>query len=242
MLVMVTVGILALIVVWVLGYQPRIVVDLLTRSQDRILFRVPTDRDLVALTLDDGPSPELTGDLLDVLARHGARATFFVLGEKAARHPELIARIRAEGHEIGNHMMTNRRALLMGTEAFRREVVEADRVLGTTARQENLWAGTQGPAGSRFLRPGSGWIRLGQMRVVEELGYRYCLGSVYPSDGPIGHVGWTRWFVLRKVRRGDILILHEGSARRRVVLTVLEKVLPELRRRGLRVVSVGELA
>ena len=57
----------------------------------------------MALTFDDGPDPEHTPRLLEVLARHGAKATFFMVGARAARHPELVARVAAEGHEIGNH-------------------------------------------------------------------------------------------------------------------------------------------
>ena len=66
-------------------------------------FAVATDERLMALTFDDGPDPEHTPRLLEVLARHGAKATFFMVGARAARHPELVARVAAEGHEIGNH-------------------------------------------------------------------------------------------------------------------------------------------
>ena len=70
---------------------------------------VGTGENLMALTFDDGPDPDWTPRLLDLLARHGAKATFFMVGSRAARHPELVARVAAEGHEIGNHTGTIRR-------------------------------------------------------------------------------------------------------------------------------------
>lgn len=221
------IALLGIVVCWLLIDPPRWLIRLVSRMAPRVLFSVPTDRPRVALTIDDGPSPELTGAILDILRKHGAHATFFVLGERAARHPELIVRIREEGHEIGNHMMADRRALLLGMDAFRREVTEAARVLG--------------PDASRLFRAGSGWMRPAQRRLVEELGYRACLGSVYPHDVVHRSGRVTRWFMLRKVRPGDIVILHEGDERRRGVLRALDEALPEMSRRGLEVASVGKL-
>ena len=64
---------------------------------------VRTSAPAAALTLDDGPDPETTPAVLDLLGRAGAKATFFLVGARAARHPELVARIAAEGHAVGNH-------------------------------------------------------------------------------------------------------------------------------------------
>lgn len=68
-----------------------------------VLRRAPTDQPDVALTFDDGPHPTLTPQLLDILADRGARATFYVIGRNAARYPDILRRMVAEGHEIGNH-------------------------------------------------------------------------------------------------------------------------------------------
>ena len=68
-----------------------------------MLSTAPADGRALYLTFDDGPNPAHTGRVLDLLAQHDARATFFVLGEQAERHPELMRRIAAEGHALGNH-------------------------------------------------------------------------------------------------------------------------------------------
>lgn len=73
----------------------------------RVHRRFNTDRREVWLTIDDGPDPQDTPPILDLLAAHGARATFFVIGEKAARYPELILAIIAAGHEVGHHTQTH---------------------------------------------------------------------------------------------------------------------------------------
>ena len=67
------------------------------------ILRVRTQEPAVALTFDDGPHPEDTPPLLDLLARHKAKATFFVVGKSVRRHPELVERLAAEGHALGNH-------------------------------------------------------------------------------------------------------------------------------------------
>src|SRR5438045_4406561 len=72
-----------------------------------ILYRVKTREALVALSFDDGPHATFTPEVLEILERHGAKATFFLIGERAGRHPELVERIRAAGHEIGNHCWRN---------------------------------------------------------------------------------------------------------------------------------------
>ncbi|MEJ6394725.1 polysaccharide deacetylase family protein [Gymnodinialimonas sp. 2305UL16-5] len=73
------------------------------RGVDATVTRVPTAQPLVAMTFDDGPHPNLTPQLLDMLRARGIRATFYVIGRNAARYPQILQRMVAEGHEIGNH-------------------------------------------------------------------------------------------------------------------------------------------
>lgn len=83
---------------------------------------VSTSRPFVALTFDDGPSPELTPRLLDILRYHGVRATFFVVGKNAAQYPDIVKRIVAEGHEIANHSYTHVALTTVGEDRLREEV------------------------------------------------------------------------------------------------------------------------
>ena len=97
----------------VLAFQPAGIVGILARATPRIVWRVDTWAPLVALSFDDGPDPAYTPQVLDILARYEAHATFFLIGENARRHPELARRIRDMGHEVGNHTDSRRRTVLM---------------------------------------------------------------------------------------------------------------------------------
>src|SRR5258705_12507798 len=103
----------ALAVAFVVAWQamswtePVAAFAVLERVTANLVWRVNTERPLVGLSFDDGPDPEYTPKVLAILAKHAAHATFFVIGERAMRYPELIGRIRAKGHEIGNHYFMN---------------------------------------------------------------------------------------------------------------------------------------
>jgi peptidoglycan/xylan/chitin deacetylase (PgdA/CDA1 family) len=97
--------------------------------QDRIFWRLPAGANSVALTFDDGPHPEYTPRVLDILAEAGVRATFFVVGREAARYPELVRRIQAEGHGIGNHTFSHASCRKLSPAEVRREIEATDEIL-----------------------------------------------------------------------------------------------------------------
>src|SRR5215510_7189617 len=91
--------------------------------------RGPAGHRQVSLTFDDGPDPETTPRLLRLLAAGNARATFFVVGERAARHPEIARAIVDEGHEVANHTWRHRNAWFLGPRATAEEIVDGARRL-----------------------------------------------------------------------------------------------------------------
>jgi peptidoglycan/xylan/chitin deacetylase (PgdA/CDA1 family) len=109
--------------------RPLRTVDLVWDRQPGVIYRVATDAPQVALTVDDGPDAAGTAAIIDTLARHGARATFFLLGERVAGQEALVRRIVAAGNEIGNHGMREKPAIDLPPEAFEREVIEAQQRL-----------------------------------------------------------------------------------------------------------------
>src|SRR5215468_2979173 len=94
---------LILTTLYVFFVEPLWVMPLLERMTPNILYRVRTKERLVALSFDDGPNPEFTPQVFALLHQYDAKATFFLIGERAEQHPELMRRILAEGHEVGNH-------------------------------------------------------------------------------------------------------------------------------------------
>jgi peptidoglycan/xylan/chitin deacetylase (PgdA/CDA1 family) len=108
--------------------------------------RVETSAPLVALTCDDGPAPDHTPEVLALLAKHGARATFFMIGDRAAAYPALVNTIRSGGHEVGNHYYSIRSTLRASDAEFLTNLLRTENVLGLS-----------GPM--KLYRPPGGLIR-----------------------------------------------------------------------------------
>jgi hypothetical protein len=119
--------VVGLVVFWI---EPLGVLGVLERLTPNIVYRVRTKLPLVALSFDDGPHPEFTPQVLEILKRHEAKATFFLIGERALRYPEVVARIRAEGHEIGNHYFKNGATLGHSDEEFLSNLEKTERAIG----------------------------------------------------------------------------------------------------------------
>jgi peptidoglycan/xylan/chitin deacetylase (PgdA/CDA1 family) len=189
---------------------------------------VPLQAPLVALTLDDGPDSATTPLILAELQRHGARATFFMIAGRVQGREQLVHRVVEAGHELGNHLMQDRPSIRLDAGDFARDLERAHRVLAP-----------YGPL--RWARPGSGWYSQAMVATMARQGYRCALGSVYPYDAAIASVGFSVRHILRNVRPGAILVLHDAGARGGRTARVLRTVLPELHRRGFRVVTLSEL-
>lgn len=196
--------------------------------QPEVLFRVATTDSLVALTLDDGPHGDVTPEVLRLLREHDARATFFLTGERIKGREGITRRIVLEGHELGNHAMAMTPSILQSRERFARDLRTADSLLSE-----------HGPV--RWFRPATGFSNARIRAEADSLGYGVALGDVYPNDVHRPFPGVLARYVLRHTRPGSVIILHEGATGRNTILPVLEAVLPELNRRGYRVVTLSEL-
>src|SRR2546423_15110509 len=126
---------------------------------------VHVDGPYIALTFDDGPQPKLTPKLLDLLAAHHIKATFFVIGTNVTEHPEIVARAAREGHEIGNHSWSHPNFARMSDQAVRRQVqLTEDAIKNATGARPTL------------LRPPYGSVTARQKRWIhDELAYRIIL-------------------------------------------------------------------
>jgi peptidoglycan/xylan/chitin deacetylase (PgdA/CDA1 family) len=184
-------------------------------------FHFPTRLPLVALTLDDGPDPDTTPALLDVLARHGARATFFLIAERVAGREALVREIVARGHELGNHLTRDEPSWRLSPVAFERELLAAQRALERIA-----------PV--RWARPGGGWYTPRMLATMARHGLRCVLGDVYPFDVQLPSAALAAWIVARLAAPGSIVVMHDAGARGRRTARALDAALPRLRGNGLR--------
>jgi peptidoglycan/xylan/chitin deacetylase (PgdA/CDA1 family) len=212
-------------IVWT---APTWLLDLIAKWYPGCIYRVPTGEPVLALTFDDGPDPTSTPRIMAELRRHGARATFFLISERARNHEPLVRALVAEGHELGNHFTQDRPSIRLSPLDFEDDLLRAHRALAPFGRL-------------RWARPGSGWYSEAMVALMRRHGYGCALGSVYPFDVAIPSVAWAARYILRNARPGAIVVLHDGGDRGRRTARVLARVLPELWQRGYRMVSLSEL-
>jgi peptidoglycan/xylan/chitin deacetylase (PgdA/CDA1 family) len=208
--------------------QPDWVVEILARRSPEVIYYVETEEPVVALTIDDGPDPVATAGILDLLEQYGARATFFLITTHIPGNEELVVRTVAEGHEIANHLTTDEPSILLDLPEFERRLIEAHSVLSDYSKV-------------RWFRPGSGWYNADMLSIAHQHDYRCALGSVYPFDPQIPSARFAARYILANVRPGSIIVLHDYGARGERTIVALSTILPELNRRGLRVVTLSEL-
>jgi peptidoglycan-N-acetylglucosamine deacetylase len=221
-------GALAIIGLVLFWTEPLFVLGALERLTPKIVYRVRTHLPLVALSFDDGPHPTFTPQVLEILERQDAKATFFLTGERVLRHADILARIKAGGHEVGNHYVRNAPTLGHSDAEFVRNLEQTERALG-------------GTEGLKFFRPpgGAAWSR--QIKLARERGYTCVLGCAYPHDPMHPPVWYIRWLVEKNLVPGAIVILHDGISDAKRSLQALPHILAAGQKKGLRFVSIGEL-
>lgn len=194
---------------------------------------------MVAITIDDGPDPQVTPLVLDQLREAGATVSFFLIGRRAEQHPELVARIVREGHSVENHSWAHsHRFSFSGPRRFLTEIGRAQHSLAQLAGQSPRFfrapAGLRNPMLEPTLRrlglPLTSWTRRGFDTI-----------SVDPDKVMARLIGRHG----ERLAAGDILLLHDGNAavgadERPVILSVLPQLLAACARRGLRPVSLQE--
>lgn len=190
--------------------------------------RVPMNGKYVALTFDDGPHAELTPKALDILKRHGARGTFFVLGQNAARARSIVRRAAAEGHEVGVHTWSH---IKMNSSAR----AKVDREI---SRTQNLIAEITGTV-PRVMRPPYGATNKALVNhMYNQYGMASILWDVDTVDWRKPGVGKVIATAVNKARPGSIILVHDIHA---TTLSALEGIVTGLQARGFKLVTVSEL-
>lgn len=198
------------------------------------IIRVATAEPAIALTFDDGPHPEDTPPLLELLERHGARGTFFMVGKSARRWPELVKRVAEGGHAVANHTWDHLSMPLLAGR-YRRSQIE--------------WcAEALAPHGTPLFRPPYGEQSLGSRLDVLRTGHDVICWDVIAEDWRDDPPEVLLARIYRRLRRGSIVLLHdtlytsaeEGWRDRAPMRAALEQLLMDLKDR-FRFVTVPEL-
>lgn len=208
-------------------------------SYSDVVVSVPRAEKVVALTYDDGPNPPHTQALLDMLAQHGVRATFFLKGRNVEAFPETVQAVAQAGHEIGNHSYYHRPMLSLRKSAMREELVRTGDLI------ENLLG--QWPV---LFRPPFGVQGPGLKMALEELGMTSILMSSNGTDWEEVDPDLIANRILESIEPGGIILLHDGHGdvddpaaqeSRAPSVAATGILIKELKSRGYQFLTVSEL-
>src|SRR2546421_3395527 len=200
-----------------------------TTEEPGITFNsVHVDGPYIAMTFDDGPSATLTPKLLDLLAAHHIKATFFVIGENVAEHHEVVARAAREGHEIGNHSWSHPNFGKMPDQGVRSQLQRTDDAIKNATGQRPT-----------LMRPPYGSITAREKRWIhDEFGYRIILWDVDPLDWKRPGPAVVRSRILKETQPGSIVLshdIHPGT------IEAMPSTFDALEAKGFKFVTVSEL-
>jgi peptidoglycan-N-acetylglucosamine deacetylase len=206
---------------------PWLPVQALQRIWPRIVW-VTSSRP-IAITFDDGPDATYTPEVLAILNQHQVRATFFLAGDQARRHPNIVKQICDAGHEIANHSDSWKRTFGLRAGEFEQDVLRADETLRAF------------PCFRRFFRPAGVMIHGWQVGALERMNYVTVLGSGYgfdPQHAPESVIVWT---IGRSLRPGAIVVLHDAGGNREATVRALPRIIERARQNRLEMVPLSTL-
>lgn len=194
------------------------------RLRREALFRVEDDgAKRVYLTFDDGPIPEVTPQLLDLLDEYGVKATFFMVGDNVRKYPELYEEVRRCGHDVGNHTMHHIQGIKFGLEDYLKDVAQAGEYIDSV-----------------LFRPPHGWMKRSQIDALSK-NYRVVMFDLVTRD-------YSKYLtaddVVRNVKRytrpGSIIVFHDSLKSLPRLFEALPRSIEWLRSEGYEFATLGE--
>ncbi len=189
----------------------------------------------LALTFDDGPNDPYTPQLLEVLARHNVKATFFMVGRYVHMRPQLARAVAQAGHVIGNHTFSHPNLIFLWQKRARREIEDCECALTEAVGQH-----------SKLFRPPFGGRRPASLRVARSLGLEPVMWNVTAWDWRAPSADYIEQKVVGRVRGGAVILLHDGGHERMGVdrsATVIatERLIVRYKAEGYAFVTVPEM-
>lgn len=206
--------------------------QLLRKYPDTIKTQGPR-RKMVALTFDDVPDPRYTPELLDVLRKYKVKATFFVVGSRAEKHPALVARMIREGHAVGNHSYNHPQFTKLSLNQFRTQIIRTENII-------QLLAGYK----PKLIRPPYGDINEQQLKWAKSHGYKLVNWNVDSLDWRGLSKAQVKHNVLSRAGRGAIILQHGGGGRGsnlQGTLQALPDIIRTIRSKGYSFVTVPQM-
>jgi peptidoglycan/xylan/chitin deacetylase (PgdA/CDA1 family) len=186
----------------------------------QIFFFNPKSKKLV-LTFDDGPHPKFTEEVMGILKKYKIKATFFVCGKESEENPEIIRKLIADGHEIGNHSWNHLKMIFKSPKRIEQEIVQTDNLLRKL-----------GVKGKIYFRPPFMRFLFITPIVVAKLKKKMVLWNIPTKDYKAKSVEEISKRVFDKCTNGGIIVMHDGRADRTLSVKALDKIVPELLEKG----------
>ena len=195
-----------------------------------VLWEIKTEDKIIALTFDDGPHSTYTPQILDLLSLYDAKATFFVIGERAEKYPEILFRELEEGHEIANHTYTH--PFRISPEQLKKELDKTNKLIYDITG-----------INSALYRPVGGSYNEQIINTAVEGGYKVIMWSWHQDTKDWKMPGTKNIIntVLNGTTPGNIILFHDAGGDRSQTVEALKVILPELKKQGYKFVTVSEL-
>ena len=198
----------------------------LAPQDPHLMATIDPERPVVALTFDDGPGP-YTEQILDVLRANGARATFFVVGNRVAAYPQVVKDIVAQGSEIGNHSWSHPSLAQLNEQQIREQLQWA-------TDEINKYAGVK----PTLLRPPYGELNDTALKIIKEKNMPVITWSLDTLDWKTRDAQKTYQAIMNSVRDGCIILCHDIHKETAQAMTT---VIPDLLKKGYQLVTVSEM-
>ncbi|OZM56274.1 chitooligosaccharide deacetylase [Lottiidibacillus patelloidae] len=200
--------------------------------EGKAVWEVATDKKVLALTFDDGPSPTFTPKILDILKKHNVKATFFSVGSRMENSPDIVKRQVQEGHEIANHTFTHPSFHRLSTKAMKEELINAENTITKLTGKS-----------TKYFRPPGGFYNEKIINTANGLGFTVIMWSWHMDsfDWRYPGVSYMVRRMLKNATNGDIILFHDFGGDRTQTIQTLQQVLPALKERGYTFITISEL-
>ncbi|HLV38967.1 polysaccharide deacetylase family protein [Xanthomarina sp.] len=217
---------------------------LIIRLFPKYIWNMPTEEQVIYLTFDDGPTPEITPWTLDVLDQYQAKATFFCIGNNVEKHPDIFLRTVENGHAIGNHSYSHPKGWRSSAKAYLKNVKRAQDIIDFQLKQPTLnekaalsksTTKNQQSKINKLFRPPYGQITKKQGQELMALGYKIIMWSVLAID-------WSEKTskekalknVIKNAKNGSIVVFHDSVKASENMQYALPRVLEYFSKKGYR--------
>jgi peptidoglycan/xylan/chitin deacetylase (PgdA/CDA1 family) len=187
------------------------------------VWNIPNTENSIYLTFDDGPTPEITERVLEILDNHHIKATFFCIGDNVRKHPEIVQKIISKQHSVGNHTYSHLKGWKTKTKTYISNTEACEIKLNSLFKIRN----------SKLFRPPYGKITPWQSYKLRKLGYKIIMWDVLSKDYDAS-ISAEKCYenVIKNVSSGSIIVFHDSNKAKENVLNSLEKTIETLKNKG----------